>query len=65
MQKQSKNNVIFSPPKKVASPENPPQPKSPTHPAYSNLFWRDFYWESSLPDGRKTPLPIEIFGKLD
>jgi hypothetical protein len=31
----------------------------------SGLFWRDFHWESTLPDGRKAQRPIEVFGKLD
>ncbi|GHU33806.1 hypothetical protein AGMMS50256_26420 [Betaproteobacteria bacterium] len=31
----------------------------------SGLYWRDFYWESTLPDGSKEQLPIETFGRLD
>jgi WD40 repeat protein len=31
----------------------------------SGLFWRDFYWEATLPDDRKTLYPIEVFGRLD
>ncbi len=28
----------------------------------SGLYWRDFYWEADLPDGRKEHIPIEAFG---
>jgi WD40 repeat protein len=31
----------------------------------SGLFWRDFYWEATLPGDRKELYPIEVFGRLD
>jgi hypothetical protein len=31
----------------------------------AGFYWRDFYWEATLPDGSKEQLPIEIFGKLE
>jgi hypothetical protein len=34
-----------------------------THAA--GFYWRDFYWEATLPNGCKEQLPIEIFGKLE
>ncbi len=37
-----------------------PQTGKITH--ASGLYWRDFYWEADLPDGRKEHIPIEAFG---
>jgi WD40 repeat protein len=31
----------------------------------SGMYWRDFYWESTLPDGSKAQRLIEIFGRPD
>jgi hypothetical protein len=55
-----RSSASFSLPRKASLPGNPP-PGKVTH--VSGLFWRDFYWESTLPDGSKTQRPIEVFGK--